>query len=124
LTDSQVGFIPGTDTLSDVNAAQNAIAAIVKELNKNTQLKVKLDGYTARDTCKSENYTELSLDRANAIKNLFVKSGIGESRITTEGMGSRDFEGRNSGECVKGVFDTNAAQNNRVVFVNFIKGGN
>jgi OOP family OmpA-OmpF porin len=61
----------------------------VKILQKNPSMGVTLQGYT--DNVGNEEYNMgLSLRRANAIKAYFIKKGIAESRLVTEGFGSKN----------------------------------
>ena len=48
--------------------------------------RVELDGYTD-STGNPEANQKLSMDRANAVKDLLVKNGVEESRISTKGFG-------------------------------------
>ena len=50
------------------------------------QTQVQLDGYTDNTGDAAAN-KKLSLDRATAVKDLLVKGGIEESRMTTQGFG-------------------------------------
>ncbi len=63
----------------------NEALAVLKE---NTWLKVEIQGYTSSE---GKNNDKLSQDRANAVKNWFVKNGIYETRLTAIGYGSQNL---------------------------------
>ncbi len=57
-------------------------------LKENSWLKVEIQGYTSSE---GKNNEKLSQDRANAVKNWFVKNGIAENRLTAIGFGSQNL---------------------------------
>ena len=79
-----LNFETGTTTLTpDSTATVDSLVAIMKCF-PSTQ--VQLDGYTDNTGDAAAN-KKLSLDRANAVKDLLVKDGVEESRMTTQGFG-------------------------------------
>jgi len=69
----------------------------VKILEKNPSMGVTLKGYT--DNVGNEEYNMgLSLRRANTIKAYFIQKGITESRLVTEGFGSKNPVAMNDSE--------------------------
>lgn len=72
--------------------AQHEVAAIAAEIQKNaTNIgKIAVIGYT--DPVGSENYNQqLSLQRAETIKNMLIQHGISDSNILAEGRGKREL---------------------------------
>jgi outer membrane protein OmpA-like peptidoglycan-associated protein len=63
--------------------------AVVQVLKTNPSLNIDIAGYTdnSGDSIKNQ---KLSADRANATKAYFVKKGIAENRISTEGYGDQN----------------------------------
>ena len=78
-------YFTGTTTtlMTKSNASLNNI---VKILNENPDLKVKIEGHTDNAGNDDANMT-LSTNRAEAVKTYLVGKGISEDRITTEGFG-------------------------------------
>ena len=72
---------------SKINSpAADAVGLLRTYLKKNSDVSVSLLGYA--DEKGTEEYNqELSKRRANAVKDVLMKSGISESRITAEGRG-------------------------------------
>ena len=84
-TNAQNIYFTGTTTtlMTKSNASLNNI---VKILNENPDLKVKIEGHTDNAGNDDANMT-LSTNRAEAVKTYLVNKGISEDRITTEGFG-------------------------------------
>lgn len=81
----------------------------VQVMKENPNLQISLEGHTD-DVGKNESNQELSLLRANAVRDFLVKQGsIEETRISTVGYGSLKPE-------VENTSDENRAKNRRVVF--------
>jgi outer membrane protein OmpA-like peptidoglycan-associated protein len=79
-----LNFETGTTTLTaDSTGTVDSLVAILKCF---PQTQVQLDGYTDNTGDAAAN-KKLSLDRATAVKDLLVKGGIEESRMTTQGLG-------------------------------------
>jgi outer membrane protein OmpA-like peptidoglycan-associated protein len=71
---------------SKVNKAN--LDGLVKELKENKDLKVLLVGHT--DASGSDNLNlNLSIQRANAVKQLLIKKGVNASRISIKGEGEK-----------------------------------
>jgi outer membrane protein OmpA-like peptidoglycan-associated protein len=61
---------------------------VIQILKANPTLNIDIAGYTDNSGDAAKNQ-KLSADRANATKDYFIKKGIAESRITTEGFGNQ-----------------------------------
>jgi OmpA-OmpF porin, OOP family len=104
-----------TGILFEVNKANitpqsmGTINEIVKLMKEHSDLKFSIEGHTDSDGDKTYNQ-KLSEDRALAVKNLLVESGIDASRLETKGWG--DSKPINSNSTPEGK-----ANNRRVEFV-------
>jgi outer membrane protein OmpA-like peptidoglycan-associated protein len=79
-----LNFETGTTTLTpDSTATVDSLVAIMKCF---PATQVQLDGYTDNTGDPAAN-KKLSLDRAAAVKDMLVKGGIEDSRMTTQGFG-------------------------------------
>ena len=81
-------FSRGTSELVNQDATLTSLKGLIKILESNESLKVEIGGHTdSRGSSVAKN--RLSLDRANRIKKLLLKSiKLKSSRITTKGYGS------------------------------------
>lgn len=77
-------FDTGKSTIR--NKSKPVLAKVVALLEKYPQLRVEISGHTD-SRGKHDDNVELSLDRANAVKQYLVDEGIDEARITTRGAG-------------------------------------
>ena len=76
-----------TGTTTTITTKSNAsLNNLVKILNENPDLKVRIEGHTDNAGNDDANMT-LSANRADAVKTYLVSKGISEDRITTEGFG-------------------------------------
>ncbi|MFZ1289216.1 MAG: OmpA family protein [Melioribacteraceae bacterium] len=74
--------------------SENILHEILKVLNDNPDLKIEIRGYT--DNIGDSNYNlKLSENRAEIVKNWFVKKGINLERIKTKGFGKENPIGDN-----------------------------
>jgi outer membrane protein OmpA-like peptidoglycan-associated protein len=87
LSDSgAVGFVVGTANFRDPSAAQATLGSLAQILIGHTQ-RVTLTGSTSSEGSADTNQT-LSENRAGAVKEILVRSGVDPSRIATVGVGS------------------------------------
>ena len=94
-----VGFDIGQ---SDIDSRQIAsIETIAKYLNENED-NITIYGYADAETGSAERNMELSIERAESVKNALVKLGINENRIEVVGKGSEEqpFKTNNSNRVV------------------------
>jgi outer membrane protein OmpA-like peptidoglycan-associated protein len=84
-TNAQSIQFTGTSTTL-TSRANTSLNNIVKILNDDPALKVKIEAHTDNAGDDTKNMT-LSTNRAEAVKAYLVKKGISEDRITTEGFG-------------------------------------
>ena len=79
-----ISFNTGTAKLATKSTA--ALNTVVRLMNENPTMKIKIEGHTdnAGDDAKN---MKLSEDRAAAVKSYLVSKGISEDRITSEGFG-------------------------------------
>jgi OmpA-OmpF porin, OOP family len=95
---------------ADINAkSMGAINEIVKLMKEHPDLKFSIEGHTDSDGDESFN-KKLSEERAAAVKNLLVESGIDASRLETKGWGESKPLNNNSTPEEK-------ANNRRVEFI-------
>ncbi|MDR2513815.1 MAG: OmpA family protein [Christensenellaceae bacterium] len=114
-----VGFKPDrADYLNEANA-QKLLRPYADELKKFFQTypneKIWIVGTTAAVTKGSTGGIDLSLRRAETVKNTLVSFGIPEDKLLTIGLGSK-FPWWVD-EFTSGNFDTNVAQANRAVWL-------
>ena len=74
------------------DGAQTALVGVVKELEANPTLVVKLDGFTDPKGTKSYNYT-LAQRRVEAVRRFLADKGVQLSRVQAIGMGPLDDRG-------------------------------
>lgn len=83
-------FNPGSATIStDGKAALNKIINAIK--SEAPTIGIRVDGYTDNQPIKESKYKSnenLSLARADAVKDYFVDNKMSEKRISTRGLGS------------------------------------
>ena len=75
--------------------ALNELSDIIKKLTEATGYSININGFVALNPGEkiSEFGKELSLARANTVKELLVSKGIDRSRITTKGQTESDTVG-------------------------------
>ena len=83
-----VGFNVGESKISSLNDA--SLEKLAYEMNENKDLKLKIVGYSDAKTGSDERNMELSLERANSVKEALVNLGVDADRITVEGKGSTE----------------------------------
>ncbi len=88
---------------------QNAVSEIAKALNADSNLKIDINGYTD-NTGNEPHNVQLSKDRAAAVLNALVSSGIAKNRMSSNGFGSKNPIADNTSEAGK-------AENRRVELV-------
>jgi outer membrane protein OmpA-like peptidoglycan-associated protein len=99
----------------DVNSDQlrpesmNVLTQIADALKKKPAMKVRIEGHTDATGDAAKNL-ELSKRRAESVKSALVKMGVGEARMTTDGLGQTKPIGSN--DTVQG-----RAENRRVEFI-------
>lgn len=89
LTEKQIGFSPDKAAYLDEDKAVATLMPIAEYLKQKTSLRILLVGTTAGDEDTVFTQT-LSKARAEAVKTTLTKLGVGESRITTIGLGPTD----------------------------------
>lgn len=82
----------GFDQADLSDGAQTALVGVVKELEANPTLVVKLDGFTDPKGTKSYNYT-LAQRRVEAVRRFLADKGVQLSRLQAIGMGPLDDRG-------------------------------
>ena len=91
------------------NKVKGSLNALAKALEENPDIRIKIDGYT--DFIGSEGYNlEISVKRANAIKDYLTNRGVKPSNISIEGYGKQNPIASNQTE-------TGRAKNRRVEFI-------
>jgi OmpA-OmpF porin, OOP family len=99
----------------DVNKAiikpesMGIINQITKYLTDNPSVKIEIGGHTDSDGEDSKNL-KLSEDRANAVKNLLIQSGVKEAQLTAKGYG--ETQSIDTNNTIEGK-----ANNRRVEFI-------
>jgi outer membrane protein OmpA-like peptidoglycan-associated protein len=109
---SSVAFTPGTATFRDPAAARRLLAPLATWLPPGTQHRAVVVGTTSSEGAVSkESDLKLSLERAQAVKDVLTSLGADGNRIQVEGKGYiADPPDR-----VQGVLDPAKAAQNRVV---------
>ena len=82
----------GFDQADLSDGAQTALLGVVKELEANPTLVVKLGGFTDPKGAKDHNYA-LAQRRAEAVRRFFADKGVQLSRVQAIGMGPLDDRG-------------------------------
>jgi outer membrane protein OmpA-like peptidoglycan-associated protein len=82
----------GFDQADLSDGAQTALLGVVKELEANPTLVVKLGGFTDPKGTKGYNYA-LAQRRVEAVRRFFVDKGVQLSRVQAIGMGPLDDRG-------------------------------
>jgi len=82
----------GFDQADLSDGAQTALLGVVKELEANPTLVVKLGGFTDPKGAKDYNYA-LAQRRAEAVRRFFADKGVQLSRVQAIGMGPLDDRG-------------------------------
>jgi outer membrane protein OmpA-like peptidoglycan-associated protein len=82
----------GFDQAELSDGAQTALISVVKELEANPTLVVKLGGFTDPKGTKSYNYT-LAQRRVEAVRRFLADKGVQLSRVQAIGMGPLDDRG-------------------------------
>jgi len=82
----------GFDQADLSDGAQTALVSVVKELEANPALVVKLGGFTDPKGTKSYNYT-LAQRRVEAVRRFLADKGVQLSRVQAIGMGPLDDRG-------------------------------
>jgi len=75
-----------SDSTQLTAASQGTVANLAQILNAYPNAQVQLSGHTDNTGAPDANRT-LSLDRANAVKQMLVNRGVGADRIATNGLG-------------------------------------
>ena len=89
LTEEQIGFVSDKAVFLSEVQAKKTIQPVAEYLCRNPEVNILLAGTTAGD--KDSSFTKkLSLQRAQAVKSLLIKSGVEKSRIQTLGLGSEN----------------------------------
>ena len=115
--DTSVKFQPNTAELIDEELAVKDLESVVNYLKKSPDCKIYIAGMTATYG-DSESCKNLSLERANAVKNIILHAdaGISESQMTVLGLGYEDNSLRVP-DIVGGELVEEQAKKNRVVYV-------
>src|SRR5690606_20688927 len=77
-------FVTGKYTLQ--SSSNKGLNEVVKVLEETPDLKISIEGHTDNVGNEASNLL-LSQNRANTVKQYFIKKGISESRITVNGYG-------------------------------------
>ena len=112
LPEGQLQFVADSVELLDPEAAGALIAPIAEYMQANPDFTLLLIGTTAGDNTSEYGFA-LSAGRAETVKNVLVRLGVGEDRIITRGLGGTDpwhiYNAGTQGEL--------AAQNRKVVLL-------
>ncbi len=81
-----VAFGTGTKNLTLTTKSNTALDQVVKVMNENPGLRLKIEAHTDNAGDDDANM-KLTEDRATAVKDYIVSKGISADRITTEGFG-------------------------------------
>lgn len=73
------------------------LSGIINYLQKNTNVKIEISGHTDSQGTNTKNQT-LSQERAEAVKNILLESGINESRINVKALASSQAIASNASE--------------------------
>ena len=102
-----VQFEFDSDKLTD--EAQDILKEVVEAMQKSPKVKLDIQGHT--DNVGTDKYNDdLSLRRAESVKNFLASNGIDEARLTTQGFGSSQPIATNDTE-------EGRAENRRIEFV-------
>ena len=112
-SDEAIGFVAGTANFKDVAQAEEALMKVVNRA-LSTGKNIVVTGYMSNGQCNYEADKSLSGQRAEAVKNILVENGVSESRITVVNGGVL-----NADECKNGKYDSEIAQTNRKVIIEF-----
>lgn len=82
LNERYLTFYPDTAELKNKKEVEQLLTGVAEKLNTNKEVKIKLTGY---QTVCAKTKT-LSIERAEAIKDILVNLGIDANRITTDGV--------------------------------------
>jgi len=82
----KISFGTGANKTKLTTGSNASLAQIVKVMNENPTLKIRIEGHT-NNTGKEDVNMKLSEDRAAAVKAYLVNKGISEDRITSQGFG-------------------------------------
>lgn len=97
------------DSYSVKNSVKNSLDGLAKALKENKDIKLKVDGHT--DYIGTDQYNfDLSLKRANSIKNYLISKGVESKNISVEGYGKQNPIASNKTEVGR-------ARNRRVEFI-------
>lgn len=83
----QINF--DTDKATLKTDGLEAVKEIIAVLGQNPELKIAINGYTDNSGGKEHNH-KLSEDRASAVKDEIIKSGISADRLTSKGFGQEN----------------------------------
>ncbi len=97
------------DSYSVKNSVKDSLDGLAKALKENRDIKLKIDGHTDFIGTEQYNYN-LSLKRANSIKNYLVTKGVNKNNISIEGHGKQNPVATNKTE-------EGRAKNRRVEFI-------
>ena len=109
----QVAFQPDSTTFLDEAAARTALNGLAEQL-KGTSAHYIVAGSTAHvDNASREGAQALSLDRAQAVRNVLVEAGVPADQIICRGLGNEQTSVRSANEadnrCVYVVSSDNSA---------------
>lgn len=99
----------------DYKTAKNTLTPIAEQI-KESSIKILIAGTTASSGSEDSCY-KLSLDRAQACKDLLVELGVSEKQICTIGLGRKQCFLRVSDIDNNGSFIESEAKKNRAVFI-------
>ena len=120
--DEEISFIADTANFTNYEKAKEALAGVVLELQNNPSETIEVIAYRAhKDTeCASgidDVNTSTAQERAEAVKNLLVNIGIGESRINAYAASGFRYEDCSNGQPVPPL-----QEKNRVVVIKATRG--
>ena len=110
-----VGFLPNTAQFRDPAAAEGSLRQLAAYLVANPSVRIELTGTTARVGSLS-GCIALSLERADAVRQVLITDGALPSQIATAGVGWQ-FPGYENDQGPDGVLLPGPAEHNRSVIV-------
>ncbi len=84
---AEIQFQAGNDKF--LNTSKSSLNALLIFMQQNTQVKIEIEGHVnGPGQPNHEEFKQLSIDRATAVKNYLLENGMDESRISISGYGN------------------------------------